>query len=312
MSYGARPEGGGTSVASGLTLTDNSLLGLFFIQRYRFLTVSQFARVVGMHADTAYKQLRALELHRILGHFGNISIPGHGGVPKVYFLTRKGFEMLSRESDIPPEMIGSYKEVHVEARWSPQMYHRLRIVDLMTAVEVAVRGKPHLSMVQTFLEYRRVKRGTRIARETTDYIDDPIPENRIVPDAAFVLENLDRGKRGLFFLEMDMGTERIVSSIISDARITLRHKIERYDRYLRSGRFVETYARWGTFGFFTLLFVTQTDERVENIRREVADLPQDLAQYYRFTTFERAMADFLGPVWKSRASRDTNLYPLVR
>ena len=32
------------------------------------------------------------------------------------------------------------------------MYHRLRTVDLMIALEVAVRARPHLSLVKTFLE----------------------------------------------------------------------------------------------------------------------------------------------------------------
>src|SRR5215212_9022630 len=188
--------------ARGLILTDGAMLGLFFIQRYRFLTIEQFARASDMHRDTASRQLRILELAGLLHHFGNIALPGYGRTPKVYFLTRKGWEILSRESDIPPELIGSHKEIHVEARWSPQMYHRLRTVDLMIAAECAVRARPHLTMVRTFIEYRRVKRGTHIARETTDYVaSEETTENRIVPDAAFILENIESKKRGLFFVE---------------------------------------------------------------------------------------------------------------
>ena len=129
------------------------------------------------------------ERRGLLNHFGNTGLAGHGKTPKAYFLTRKGWEILSRESDIPPELIGSHKEIHVEARWSPQMYHRLRTVDLMISAEVAVRARPQLSMVRTFIEYRRVKRGTHIARETTDYVaSEETTENRIVPDGAFIME----------------------------------------------------------------------------------------------------------------------------
>src|SRR4051812_47029162 len=105
----------------GLILTDQATLGLFFIQRYRFLTIEQFARVAGMHRKAASRQLHALELLGMLGFYGNIGLPDFGRTPKVYFLTRKGWEILSRESDIPEEMIGTHKEVRVEARWSPQM-----------------------------------------------------------------------------------------------------------------------------------------------------------------------------------------------
>jgi hypothetical protein len=129
-----------------------------------------------------------------------------------------------------------------------------------------------------------VRRGTRIARETTDFVArEETPENRIIPDAAFVLENVESGRRGLFFLEMDMATERIVTQITHDRRVTLRYKIEQYDRYLTGGRFAETYAAQGEFRHFTLVFVTYGEERVDNIRRAMADLPEELHAYYRLS-----------------------------
>ena len=72
------------------------------------------------------------------------------------------------------------------------------------------------------------------------------------------------------------------------------------------------YAPLGQFRSFTLLFVTYGQERIENIRHAVADLPAELHPYYHFATFEEAKADFLGPVWKSRSSGDEERYMLVR
>jgi hypothetical protein len=300
-------------MSPGLTLTDHVLLGLFFIQRYRFLTIEQFARASDQKRATASEQLRTLERHGLLGHFGNVGMRGYGKTPKVYFLKRKGYELLVRESDIPHELIGTHKETFVEARWSPQMYHRLHTVDLMIAAEIAVRRRPNLSMVRTFIEYRRVKRGTQIMRETTDFVGkEEVPENRIVPDAAFILENIESGRRGLFFVEMDMATERIVTAITRDRRITIHHKLTQYDRYLQSGRFAQTYASYGEFRFFTLLFVTFGEGRVDHIRRELHDLPEALAAYYRFTTFELACTDFLGANWKTRSLSDNDFHSLVR
>src|SRR3954464_5947749 len=134
------------------------------------------------------------------------------------------------------------------------MYHRLRLLDLLIALEVQVRGRPQLNLVKTFLEYRRVKRQGRIARETTDYVAaEEIPENRIIPDGAFILENIETGRRGLYFLEMDMATERIVTQISHDRRMTLRFKFEQYDKYLRSAasqRRMRSMANFATFFFF--------------------------------------------------------------
>ncbi len=76
--------------------------------------------------------------------------------------------------------------------------------------------------------------------------------------------------------------------------------------------YAKTYAEYGEFRSFTLLFVTLQEARIENIRGEMQDLPQDLAVYYRLTTFDKAMGDFLGAIWKSRLATDTATYALVR
>jgi hypothetical protein len=83
-------------------LTPAAVLGLFFIQRYRFLTIVQFARASGLSRHRAEDLLRALELRGVLGHFGHVLIPGHGKTPKAYYLKRKGWELLRRESEICP------------------------------------------------------------------------------------------------------------------------------------------------------------------------------------------------------------------
>ena len=135
------------------------------------------------------------------------------------------------------------------------MYHRLATVDLMIAAECAIRIRPHLAVIKTFLEYKRVRKGRHIQRETTDYVaKEEISENRIVPDAAFIIENIETRKRALFFIEMDMATERIVSYILRDNRITLQYKLTQYDRYLQSLKYRQTYSAFGQFGYFTLLF----------------------------------------------------------
>jgi hypothetical protein len=49
-------------------------------------------------------------------------------------------------------------------------------------------------------------------RETNDYVSEPQTSlMRIVPDGAFILKNHETDNTGLFFLEVDMGTERLTS-----------------------------------------------------------------------------------------------------
>ena len=98
-----------------LTLSPSTVLGLFFLQRYRFLTITQFAKAAGLSFDHAADVLRRLELHGMLGHFGFVRIPGHGKTPKAYYLKRRGWELLRRESDIPDEFLGPFVQTHLEA-----------------------------------------------------------------------------------------------------------------------------------------------------------------------------------------------------
>jgi Replication-relaxation len=300
-------------VLRGVQLTENALIGLFAVNRYRFLTIDQFARMAAVHYNHAAKLLKGLETRGMVGFFGHTSVPLQGSTPKAYYLTRRGWELLRHDSGIPEELIGPFVEVHKETTWTQHMAHRLKLLDVFVALEVAVRERPHIHLVKTFLEYRRVKRGDRLANETTDYVDtSEVPENRIIPDGAFILENVETRKRALFLVEMDMATERIVTKISHDRRLTLRFRMEQYDRYLTGGRFARTYAAHGEFRYFTLLFVTVGEERLKHIRAALADLPEELHDYYRFATFEEAQADFLGPVWLSRAPDDAQRHRLTR
>jgi hypothetical protein len=65
--------------------------------------------VTQKNPSTAKGQLRHMQRLGLLGFFGYVGLIGHGKTPKVYFLTRKGFELLLSETDIPAELLGSFK-----------------------------------------------------------------------------------------------------------------------------------------------------------------------------------------------------------
>ena len=293
--------------------SSEALLGLFYIQRYRYLTVKQFAKASGLKESWAKDLLRGFENRKLLGSFGNTGMRGHGKTPKCYFLKPRGYRLLVRESGIPEELIGRFVETHVTAKWSPLMWHRLATIDLLLSVELGVREREHLDLVKTWTEYQRVKRGSTNYPDTSDFVADPeVGSNRIVPDAAFVLENLETGRRGLFFLETDMGTERITSPLARSHELSLHGKLRQYDRYLSGGRFARTYSPWGEFKFFTLLFVTTSAKRIGNIRREMQNLPRELHPYYRFGVFDAVVENFFNESWKARALDDDTDYAIVR
>src|SRR5690242_18470698 len=136
-----------------MQLTAPVLAGLHFLQKYRYLTISQFARVAKLSEYHTRETLRAFERLGFLGFFGFTSLPGAGRTPKVYFLKKKGYDVLASESDGDIE---AFVDIHPELAWTPQMYHRLRIIDLFLALELEVKKRESLKIANVFLEYKRV------------------------------------------------------------------------------------------------------------------------------------------------------------
>ena len=59
---------------TALSLTPAQTLGLFFIGRYRFLTIAQVAKVMGLSKRHVEDVLYAFFLRGIIGHFGSVTI----------------------------------------------------------------------------------------------------------------------------------------------------------------------------------------------------------------------------------------------
>ena len=160
------------------------------------------------------------------------------------------------------------------------------------------------------MDYNRTDTGQC---ETTDFIShDKQPENKIVPDGAFIIKSHNTGNTGLFFLEMDKGTETITSRIAPNDRTnTLYNRFDKYDKYLQSGNFSHKYSDYGEFSAFKLLFVTDKPRRINNIREKVSDLPEALHKFYFFNNFEAVKENFLNSGWLSRDNEDDKGYMVL-
>ena len=278
-------------------LSEAIVRGLLAIHRFRLLTVAQFARVSKLNAEYAREKLRELERKRFLGSIGNVGLRGGSKAPKLYFLNRSGHVAMLEATGLDETMVGKFVRPHTSTLWSPIMAHRVGTIDLLVAAETGLCDAPEYRLVQTLHEYRRVKIGSTWVPETADQVVFDV-DGRIVPDGAFVIENTQSGKRGLYFVECDRGTERITTA--QEAAYSITDKFETYERYLRGGRFAEKYQRFGSFSFATVLFVTTSPARIDAIRAASARLDKRLHGYFLLTSMEEAMADFFGAHWRSR------------
>ena len=294
-----------------MDFSDDDLMALWYLQRYGFLTIKQTVHAIDNNRSyqNIGRRLRQMASASLVGFFGGHRV-GFSNIPKVYYLKKKGYQVLI-DNDLPQELIGNFKEKS-KPSWSSKTKHRIYLINVFLSLESGIRKIDQLDLVGVFLEYNRIKKGKDLASETTDFIaDKKTAENKIVPDGAFIIESLKTGNKVLFLVEMDMGTEGIISRVSKNTNLPLYERIKKYDRYLMSGNYVRKYQEWGSFDNFILLFITLSEKRMEHIRGELFDLPDRLHQYYFFNTYDVVIKDFFNHQWKARSIKDDRGYSLL-
>ena len=296
-----------------LSVTEVTLRALTAICAYRFLTVAQVATICGTKPKTTSEMLLRLERARLLDHFGNAGVRGYGKTPKVYFLTKRGHALLREEQEAQGQAVQPYTQVNVSTRWSPMMYHRMATLDVLSFIERDCAQLADYELLGTLVEYRRQKVGQRWRKETTDFVADGAdPLDKIIPDAGFALRHRASGKRALFLIEVDRGTERLTTYQSDPDIVTYTAKLAQYDRYLASGRVKDRYPHLGRFSGFHLLTITTSDARIANMRAAAATLNPAFHPYYRFSTLDTVRHKFLHDGWLSRDHADLKTYPLIK
>lgn len=296
-----------------LSVTEVTLRALSAICSYRYLTVAQVATICGTKPKTTSEMLLRLERGRLLDHFGNTGIRGYGKTPKVYFLTKRGHALLTEEQEALELPVPPYTQVNVSTRWSPMMYHRLATLDVVSYIERDCAELAEYELTGTLVEYRRQKVGTRWRKETTDFVaNGNDPADKIIPDAGFAVRHRASGKRALFLIEVDRGTERLTTSQTDVDIATFSAKLAQYDRYLASGRIKTRYPHLGQFSGFHVLVITTSALRIANMRQAASNLPANFHPYYRFSTLDTVRQKFLHDGWLSRNHADHKTYPLIK
>lgn len=265
------------------------------------------------HPKSTSEMLLRLERHGLLDHFGNVGIRGYGSTPKVYFLTRPGHAVLSEEQEAADQPVQPYRQVNISTRWSPQMYHRLATLDVLSYIERDCTELSNYDLLGTLVEYRREQIGTRWRKETTDFVaNSSNAADKIIPDAGFALQHRKSGRQALFLIEVDRGTERLTTTQ-SDAEIaTFTGKLAHYDRYLASGRSNGRFPQLGQFAGFHVLIITTSDARVENMRKAARTLPTNFHHLYRFSTLDHVRQNFLHDGWLNRDHADQTTHKLIK
>ena len=279
-------------------LTDKTIFGLFYIQRYRYLSIRQFVYITGLKYDPASYALRKLADRKVLGSFG--AVPnGSKKSQKCYFLTPKGHDLLLEKMEAHANEIGAYKKVKGADGLSALMNHNLKATDILLVLEKQIRRLEGYRLVKVFLDRRmEVLKDGRRRKETTDFIDDSgAPESKLIPDCAFILERLEDSRRFLFFVEYDNGSETIAPNVADNFKQSVQFKFSQYVKYLVSLNYRKKYSDYGDFRYFQMLFVTTSKRRASNVSQKMEFIDSSHRKFFYISNFDDVCEDFFFNTW---------------
>lgn len=235
-------------------LTDRDRRLLVDLFSYRFLSVSQLAKVHFPNCRKARARLRKLHGERLVNRF----VPTQSFVKQehIYHLKLRGARIVAERLGRPLR--------DLRWRYKPSkpsfLKHALLINDFRIALYLSCR---RAGLSYEFLPEHSLFSKNASAPNKTVGIYSEVTQRVFVPDGVFYLANA-AGKKLLFFLEVDRGTEPVKSAHHGSSVIS---KLLAYTNYFDANGY-RYYS--GAFGYsfrgFRVLWLTSSQPRLIHIR----------------------------------------------
>ena len=275
-----------------VNLTERDLGAVELVKDYGMLTTSQIQRLLYPTLQKAQTRLLRLFKAGMVQRFAYPVLPWEGGKGEyVYHLKSRPRTALSL------------------------LRHTLKLNDVRIAFELACRKKNgQVNLVEFIPEYKGVK-GRRNDQKPVRATEDTVGVRNgtggeiLIPDAVLCLENPATKKRALFFLEVDLGSEKLIST--TPGHYSLLKKIMLYKKYFNN-RGYDRYAKTFDYDFkgFRVLTVMDSKTRISRLRTALAETRiQGFAWFTDTATIKGA--DVLGKIWLMTDPNDKNKYSII-
>lgn len=277
---------------------DQEVLTLLAV--YRWISVRQLLFLQQHSGRTLRRRLRRLEneglIQVVAGGLGH----GPGRPGQCLSLTWAGRERLQAENILANGLPGEKSTV----RSSRGMAHQLLLNEFCIQLIQIPQIVPTLGT--RFLNPGGPRAGsagaaTIIHQQEIAWANEEGGSPGFTPDGVLCMTDKADGKTILFLLEVDMGTESLISHQQSGHDI--RTKIVRYQAYFRNAQYQRMGTFLGTFlRGFRLLFVTATLPRLTRLCQLVRQMPP--ADFIWLTRRDLMLTEGIwAPIW-TRGGRD--------
>ena len=250
-------------------LNQNYRLALRIIAEYRLLTVKQLAIALGSNKQVIRRYLRALEEAGLVQSRPRGIGRSRGRPERVVSLTDQSVDLLRSEGVFGREVANQ----HVTIDTLRNTEHQILLNWFRVHLIYAERNIPKITvrfLASTSPFLQRDSRGQPLIRDYAPITDDETIG--FTPDGVWSLKDTERNKTFLFFLEVDMGTESVISPQCNIQNI--QQKVLTYGSYFDSDRYKHYEQTWQCkLEGFRLLFLTHTVTRLSALCHLIKEMP---------------------------------------
>ena len=270
-------------------LTQRDLKVVELVEEYHLLTTSQIQKLLYPSMQKAQTRLYRIWKSGLAKRFPYPVLLREGGRGEyIYHINRK------------PKMSMT------------GVLHTIELNDIRIAFDVACRESERIEMIEFIPEYKGMVGSDGMMRRL---VEDRVriqgrekKEQRFIPDAVLCLEKRATRKRILLFIELDLGSEKLVTRRTGSYSVV--RKLEVYKEYLRQkgyGRYNDRFDH--EFKGFRVLVIMSNQQREQRLRKELTF--KGIKKFVWFTQKSGSTAEtILKEIWTVSDINDKKNYSI--
>ncbi len=269
-------------------LTERDLQVPELVAEYKLLTTSQIKELLYPTLQKAQTRLKAVYEAGLVKRYAYPVLLKEGGKGEfVYHVGKK------------PKLVYS------------KVLHTIELNKIRIAFEKACEMNEKIKLIDFLPEYKGKVENGKINRlvEQEVLIADGMEKTTLIPDAVICLENMENSKKGLFYLEVDLGTEKITTGNKKD--YSLMKKMLVYKEYVKD----EKYKKYNdiynyTFKGVRVLSVMDSSTRIRSLRRELFN--KGIKKFIWLTeSSEISTSTVFSKIWLMANIEDNNKHSII-
>lgn len=271
---------------------------IIVIADYQILLIEQIALLTGLGKREVQRKINNLNKKNLINFVSRKPSGKRGRNENIIVINEKGYEYIQNENLIKGKI--TIEKLFLDRSFN--LEHQLLLNWFRIHLEFILEKRQDLkfdfiSSSTPFLPSK--SNGLPLISERLS-IENLIVD--FIPDGVFYIKSEKQNKSLLFFLEVDMGTESLISR--SSKSNNIAKKIKNYRAYFQTEKYKRYQKKWNTlFNGFRLLFITNSTDRRNSISNFVStDKSNDFIWVtHQYDIFEKGLG---GKIW----ARGGNLF----